>query len=147
MYRIYTCFIQRFSPNVARDLKLACVSGMICVALFILFFFNPASSSFYVPCPFHKLTGLYCPGCGSLRAMHQLLRGNLHAAFGLNPLMLVSLPFLGYWLIFYGEPALRNRPLRSAIIPTFYIWLILLIILLFWILRNITIYPFALLAP
>ncbi len=146
MYCIDTCFIRRFGPNVAWGLKLACVSGVICVALFVLFVFNPASSSFYVPCPFHRLTGLYCPGCGSLRAMHQLLHGNLPAAFGLNPLMVLSLPFLGCWFISYSVSGVRKRPLAS-VIPSFWFWLILLIILLFWILRNTGDYPFTLLAP
>jgi hypothetical protein len=114
-------------------MKLACALGVIGGVLFVLFVFNPASSSFYLPCPFHRLTGLYCPGCGSLRAMHQLLHGNLPAAFGLNPLMVLAL--------------MRNRPQKSVIIPAFGIWLILLIIVLFWILRNITFYPFTLLAP
>jgi hypothetical protein len=128
-------------------MKLACASGVICLALFVLFFFNPAGSSFYLPCPFHKLTGLYCPGCGSLRAMHQLLHGNLPAAFGLNPLMVLSLPLLGYWFISFGVPVVRSRPQKSVIIPAFGIWLILMIIVLYWILRNITFYPFTLLAP
>lgn len=147
MYCIDTCFMRRFSPNVERILKLAFVSVLVCVALFVLFVFNPASSSIFVPCPFHRLTGLYCPGCGSLRAIHQLLHGNLPAAFGLNPLMVLSLPFLGYWFISCGVLAVRNRPLASIIIPSFCIWLILVIILLFWILRNIGAYPFTLLAP
>jgi hypothetical protein len=147
MFCIDTCFIRRFSPNVKRALKLACALGVICAALLVLFVFNPAGSSFYPPCPFHKLTGLYCPGCGSLRAIHQLLHGNLSAAFGLNPLMFLSLPFLGYWFISYSVPAVRKRPQKSVIIPAFGIWLILLIILLFWFLRNITLYPFSLLAP
>jgi len=147
MYGINTCFIRRLSPHFACGLKLVFVSGVIYAALLFLFVINPASSSFYVPCPFHRLTGLYCPGCGSLRAVHQLLHGNVAAAFGLNPLLVLSLPFLGYLLLFYSVPASRNRPLRSAIIPAFYIWLILLTIILFWILRNITLYPFTLLAP
>ena len=147
MYCIDTCFIRRFSPNVKRGIKLACASGVICGALFVLFVFNPAGSSFYPPCPFHKLTGLYCPGCGSLRAMHQLLHGNLPAAFSLNPLMVLSLPFLGYWFISYNVPGVRKRTQKSVIIPAFGIWLILLIILLFWILRNTGAYHFTLLAP
>lgn len=146
MYCIDTCFISRFSPNVKRAMKLACALGVICGALFVLFVFNPAGSGLYPPCPFHRLTGFYCPGCGSLRAMHQLLHGNLLAALGLNPLMVLSLPFLGYGFISYSASAMRNRPQKSVIIPAFGIWLILLIIVLFWILRNITFYPFTLLA-
>lgn len=30
-----------------------------------------------VPCVFHRLTGLYCPGCGNTRAVLALLRGDL----------------------------------------------------------------------
>ena len=29
-----------------------------------------------LPCIFHKLTGLYCPGCGGTRAVYWLLKGN-----------------------------------------------------------------------
>ena len=41
-----------------------------------------------VPCPFHMLTGLYCPGCGITRCISALLQGNWQAAlqklFGLR---------------------------------------------------------------
>ena len=30
-----------------------------------------------LPCIFHKLTGLYCPGCGGTRAVYWLLKGNV----------------------------------------------------------------------
>ena len=63
----------------------------------VLFFFNPSQSSFYPVCLFHQTTGLLCPGCGSLRALHQLLHGNLAAAFHFNALLISSLPILA-WL-------------------------------------------------
>jgi hypothetical protein len=33
-----------------------------------------------------------CPGCGSLRAAHQLLHGNLKEAWALNKPILIALP-------------------------------------------------------
>jgi hypothetical protein len=33
-----------------------------------------------------------CPGCGSLRAAHQLLHGNVEAAWALNKPFLMALP-------------------------------------------------------
>ena len=139
--------MSRLSLNNERALKLVFVPGSICVALFVLLIFNPASSGIFPPCPFHRLTGLYCPGCGSLRAVHQLLHGNLSSAFRLNPLLVLFLILLAFWFTFCGVLAVRKRPLPMGTIPSYGIWLILLIIVLFWILRNITHHPFAMLAP
>jgi hypothetical protein len=50
----------------------------------VLFFFDPATTGLYPPCLFKTFLGVQCPGCGSLRAMHQLLHGNVAAAWALN---------------------------------------------------------------
>jgi hypothetical protein len=63
----------------------------------VLFFFDPATSGFYPQCPLHRLTGLDCPGCGGLRAVHQLLHGHFSAAWRLNPIVFL-LPPVGLWL-------------------------------------------------
>ncbi len=66
-------------------------------AIVLLCVFDPATSGVFPPCPVRYLTGLYCPGCGSLRALHALLHGELGRAFAMNPLMIVTLPFVTYW--------------------------------------------------
>ncbi len=48
---------------------------------------DPSTHVFYPPCPFRVLTGLECPGCGTMRAGHALLRGRPIEAFRLNPLL------------------------------------------------------------
>jgi hypothetical protein len=73
---------------------------IIAVGGLVLFWFDPNRYPFYPVCAFHKLTGLWCPGCGSLRAMHQLLHGRLVDAFRFNPLLIAMLPVLagrGCW--------------------------------------------------
>ncbi|MDR9448893.1 MAG: DUF2752 domain-containing protein, partial [Psychroflexus sp.] len=57
----------------------------------IYFAFNPESISFFPSCPFHSITGLYCPGCGSQRAIHDLLHANFLAAFSHNPLIVLGI--------------------------------------------------------
>jgi len=47
-----------------------------------------------LPCPFHLLTGLNCPGCGVSRMLLSLLRLDLPAAFGYNAVLLCLLPVL-----------------------------------------------------
>ncbi len=62
------------------------------IGLFMVFyFFEPTADSFYPKCPFHSLTGLQCPGCGTLRGLHALSHGHLIEAFRLNALMVIAL--------------------------------------------------------
>jgi hypothetical protein len=123
-------------------ISLACIIGLI-----FLYAINPSTSSVFPPCPFHALTGLHCPGCGSLRAMHQLLHGHVLTAFGLNPLMVLTLPFLGYAFLSEFLEGLIGIYLPRPFIPASWIWAYLAVILLFWALRNVPVYPFTLLAP
>jgi hypothetical protein len=58
----------------------------------LLFFFDPATTSFYPPCLFRTFLGAQCPGCGSLRAAHELLHGNIEKAWALNKALLIALP-------------------------------------------------------
>ena len=102
----------------------------------ILFTFNPAEVSFYPVCTFHQFTGLQCPGCGSLRAMHQLLHGNITSAFGHNPLLVLSLP-LGLGLaIAIAASRVSGRPCPGKV-PAWLLWSGLAGLILFGILRNL----------
>ncbi|MCE5194863.1 MAG: DUF2752 domain-containing protein [Nitrospiraceae bacterium] len=113
--------------------------------LLLIFLFNPTESLIFPPCLFKKLTGFYCPGCGSLRAFHQILHGNLAAAFGFNPMAVLMIPFLAGYILYDG---VMNKIFQQKILmPPIVIWTLLFIIILFGILRNIPIYPFILLAP
>lgn len=83
----------------------------------LLFFFDPSRTPIYPVCLFHKWTGLNCPGCGSLRALHQMLHGNIVEALRLNALLVLSIPvfvWLGVRLVrqrIHGAPGLAVRPL------------------------------------
>jgi hypothetical protein len=121
---------------------LAGVAGVI-----LLRIFDPASSGIFPPCPLHYLTGFYCPGCGSLRAIHQLLQGNVQAAWAMNPLTLVMLPFIGYGLASEALLQFRGRGLPQPMLSGVSIRILCAVIVVFGVLRNIPFYPFDLLAP
>lgn len=116
-------------------------------ALAFLYVLNPSTSTLYPTCPFLAVTGCYCPGCGSLRALHHLMRGHLQTAFGLNPLLVLSLPFVGYSFASHAALAFLGRSLRGYFLRPILIWTLLGIIILYWVLRNLPTYPFTLLAP
>jgi hypothetical protein len=115
--------------------------------LTFIYLLDPDTSEVYPPCPFLTLTGYYCPGCGSLRALHQLTRGHPVAALGLNPLMILMLPFIAYFFASHVKFAVTGGPLKAYFVRPVFIWMLLGIILVFWFLRNIPAYPFSLLAP
>src|SRR5215207_2655123 len=81
-------------------------------ALGSLYFFNPSTSALYTTCPLVTLTGCHCPRYRSLRALHQLTRGHLVAAFGPNPLIILSVPFIGYYFVSHAMFAVVGRSLR-----------------------------------
>ena len=116
-------------------------------AAVVLRIYDPASSGIFPPCPLHYLTGLYCPGCGSLRAMHQLLHGNVQAAWAMNPLTCILLPFLMYGLASELLCRVRGRGLPQVFLPAVSIRVLCGAIIVFGIVRNLRIHPFDMLAP
>ena len=127
--------------------RMAAVALAALPCLAILFTLNPADSSLFPSCPFRALTGFHCPGCGTLRGLHQLLHGQLMEAFSFNPLMVLFLPFLGYALLSNAVFSAGGRRLPGFRLPATGIWLLLGAIILFWILRNVPAHPFSMLAP
>jgi len=107
-----------------------------------LFLFEPGKTGFFPVCLFRLCTGFTCPGCGSTRAMHQLLHGHVLAAFMLNPLFLLAIPFLLYALVRYTVVVMRGGVPRQNMLPASFIYALFFVILSFWIFRNTPFYPF-----
>lgn len=83
-----------FSVSPARSAAIISVlAGILAVGGAILYRFDPAAVHFFPPCLFHSLTGLQCPGCGTTRALHHLLHGDVAGAFRLNPMLFAVVPF------------------------------------------------------
>jgi hypothetical protein len=129
----------------ARQLAIASFVWLgLAVGGLFLFFFNPASAAnqFFPKCPFRLLTGWQCPGCGSTRACYQLIHLHPIVAFKLNPLMVLTLPFIVYGFLGFTRSAITGQPQRRVFIPPIYLWAWLVLLIFFWIFRNTPWYPF-----
>jgi hypothetical protein len=99
------------------------------------------------PCPFQLLTGLSCPGCGSLRALHELMHGRLAAALDLNALTVLLLPLLGAAMADEIGLLARGRALGRLLYRRELALALLGLVTAFGVLRNLGVFPFARLAP
>ena len=97
-------------------------------------------------CVFYELTGFYCPGCGSGRALYSLMHGDWRSAFGYNCLFLpIGVPAVLVFLHEFLRVTIPGLHFKPVYIPQ---WLAVgccVLIFLFWILRNLP--AFAFLAP
>lgn len=117
------------------------------VGIVLLHHYDPATSGIFPVCPLHYFTGMYCPGCGSLRAIHHLLHADWRDAWAMNPLTCLLLPFLGYGLLSEALSHFTGRELPQPFLRASAIRVLGAVIVLFGILRNLPIHPFDLLAP
>ena len=103
---------------------------------------DPGAADSWLPgCPFHALTGLYCPGCGTTRALHALLHFDWPTAVTMNPLAAIAIPILPLLFLHQLQPhAILPKRLADA-----RVWLG--VVLAFAILRNLPWAPFSWLAP
>ena len=139
-------------PTPRRRLLVLTLVALVIVAAgaTVLFAFNPAGSRLFPPCPFHAVTGLYCPGCGSTRAAHHLLHGRVATAFDFNALVVVSIPFLMYAGVLGALRLAGRTPPRTPVcqrLPAWTVWALLAAVLLFGVLRNLPYKPVRWMAP
>lgn len=135
-------FAQRAGIAIA---ALAALSLAV-MGVWLLRTFDPnAAVNPFPACMFKALTGLYCAGCGATRALHALVHGDVRAAFSMNPLLMLTLPvlpLLAAWSLGW-RPARLQPIMRRLLAPK--LWLVLLVG--FWVLRNLPWPPFSWLAP
>jgi len=111
---------------------------LILVAGIVYYFFNPQNSNLFPQCPLKYFTGYSCPGCGSQRAIHEILHLNFKKAFEYNALLMFSIPYILLGFAFnFDEVKMKFPKTRTFLFGQKAIFLILAIVIGFFILRNI----------
>lgn len=124
--------------------------GLFTLALIIALvyiFINPSEVDFLPKCPLYITTGFYCAGCGSQRATHQLLNLNFIGVLQQNVFYAFALLLLLSQFIIISINKFSKKKVYNYFNHPKTPIIILVLVILFWILRNIPHYPFNLLAP
>ena len=90
-----------------------------------------------IPCVFHEVTGLYCPGCGISRMLISILKFDFYQAFRYNPLLFIMLPFALALIVDHIYSTINKKQSLYKKINN-KVWIILCVVLIIYgIVRNI----------
>jgi hypothetical protein len=113
----------------------------------LLYRVEPTDNGWFPRCVLYQITGIHCPFCGGTRCAHALLNGDLGQALAWNPLAVLVLPAAALWLYWAAWRVCRKRPVPSANPPKWVVWSVTGAVVVFWLLRNLPVAPFQVLAP
>ncbi len=126
--------------------RILIIAAAVIVLSLVYFVVDARHSGFFPRCPFFVVTGFLCPGCGSQRAISALLHADVMQAMHYNILLVASLPVLLYSSVVSVLNVFRVKPLIQTIFySTVFVKIVFVIIVLFWIVRNIAAWPFTML--
>lgn len=135
-----TTTLQRAETERSRRERItapALVAGALLGVSVLLHVRDPHESGSWGFCPWLMLTGTSCPGCGGLRAVNDLTRGDVTAAASSNLLFVSAVPLLVYfWARWFSDRWLgvhRHVTSRRALV---YAGAFLAMAVAFAVLRN-----------
>lgn len=133
--------------------SLLILSGVTLLGTFLFVYrINPEKNPFVPACSFYYFTGLYCPGCGMTRALHAVLHCRFGEAFSYNAIWPVIAMFIAVvlyiWFYYLSKGKNPFPPINRFLerCPSAG-WIFAAVLFVFWIARNIPLFPFTLLAP
>lgn len=128
MWKTFFMALRTHKKKLCGGLLLLAVGGVY--ALLVHY------TSFRIPCPFHAVTGLACPGCGISHLCLRLLHGDFYGAFRENPAVAILIPLLGLMRLvqlgFHPRWLQKNGKIEKIILLV-----CIVLLLLFGVVRNL----------
>lgn len=83
-------------------------AAAVCVLTAVVSWRDPFRHEVTPPCPFHELTGLWCPFCGGTRAVWAATHGDLRLMLHANALFPMIVVLFGWsWAAWLGKATTR----------------------------------------
>ena len=119
---------------VKKSIKTNCIILLIAITYLIWYRFTHLG----IPCVFHMVTDLYCPGCGVTRMFLALFNLEFAEAFRNNSFVFILLPY-GFFVYIrhYAYIAIKGEAYTYKKYHSFIISLILILAVVFAVVRNI----------
>ena len=121
--------------STIRSHKKQIITAGLVIALGILYYVLVTTTEFRIPCLFHLVTGLKCPGCGVSTMLVEASHLDFAAAFAANPYLFVTAPFIIFEIIYSAVLTLKKKENPKA--NEIALWIYIAGLLVFAVLRNI----------
>lgn len=124
----------------SKIIKWSMVFTVLTLLTILYKLYNPLDENLFPKCPFRSITGYRCPGCGSQTSIHYLLNFDVKNAVRANLLLILSIPYVlaGFVFDLIKNPGEKILKWRKILFGTKAIYVVLIVIISFWILRNMS---------
>ncbi|SEI75287.1 Protein of unknown function [Lachnospiraceae bacterium A10] len=89
------------------------------------------------PCPFHQVTGFYCPGCGGTRSVIALLHGHILQSLIYHPIVLYVVVMFLYAMLKTAYSRITKNPAKRYHFRPAYAYIALIILGINFLIKNI----------
>ncbi|WP_194838376.1 DUF2752 domain-containing protein [Nocardia sp. XZ_19_369] len=97
---------------------------------------DPHVEGSYGVCPVYALTGWWCPGCGGMRAIHNLTDGQVLDSLHSNLLAIPLVLAFVLWIADWSLRAWRGQRMRLPSIGSVTMWTFFALLAVYTVLRN-----------
>ncbi len=103
------------------------------VVLYVMFF---TATDIGIPCAFHEITGMQCPGCGMTHALSSIIQGDFTEAFRYNALSLTICPMIVIYLLARALKYIKTGQEEFSFMEILFLIICLVICVLYFLFRN-----------
>ena len=122
--------------SLARFAAPAGVSASLAAATLFIVARNPHETQLSFGCLMFNAVGVYCPGCGGTRAVHDVFTGDFAGALHMNALVTLLVIPLGIAGLLYWFARSAGYRLPSFNPPMWVTWTAVGVVAAFWVVRN-----------
>lgn len=124
------------NTQIKKRLKGVLIKYSIILGIALAYLIFVLCTNMGIPCIFHEITKLKCPGCGVTRMFTSLARLDIASAFGYNSFLLITGPFLCAYIVASEIKFIKHGDRKMGKWDIF-LYVELLLALAFGVLRNI----------
>lgn len=128
-----------------RNQKVLYITGWAALAAAFIFYavWMRLGLSGRVPCLFYYITGFYCPGCGGTRAFSKLLKGRFMESLWYHPAVLYGAVLYVCFMVSNTVELVTGGRLPIGMkYRTWYVYVLLALMLLHMIVKNVLLHGF-----